>query len=162
MKHRSTSSSRALVLLTALLLCIPAFAQKVDPKAVPAPVMNKFNIFFPKMKKVKWEKEGDCYEANFKDAKKAQTSVLLTAEGNIKEVETCIKQSALPKKINDTIPKLFAGYKFEEACRIDASGLITYEVEMEKGKETIEVIFSEAAAVMSKKVEMEGAEKKKN
>jgi len=154
-----------LTFLLLFVVSLGASAQKIEAKAVPAPVMSKFTAFYPKIAQVQWEKENEDYEASFKDANAAATSVLFTAEGNIREVETAIKPAALPKAISDTLPKTFHGYKIREVAKIDASGLITYEVEVKKKKEKLELVFSEKAAllkktpVIEKKKEKEGKKK---
>lgn len=150
-----------LFLSAAVLTILSASAQKIELKDVPPPVLNKFNAFYPKMKKVVWEKEGADFEAGFKDAKKVKTFVLINAEGNIRHVETVIKTSALPKKINDTIPKMFAGYKVGAISKIDASGLITYKIDVKKGKEVMKLVYADNAALMSKTVEAEEKKEKK-
>ena len=122
----------------AILIATSLFSQeketKIDAKAVPEPVMKKFMAFYGDVKKVKWEKDSNNYEATFKQ-NKIKTSVLLTADGNIIEKEWEIKKTEAPKAVTDSITKNFAGYKVEEFCRIEKGGMTTYEAEVE-GKKT--------------------------
>ena len=100
-----------------------AFAQKLDPKDVPAPVMTKFSAFYSDAVKVKWEKEGNNYEAEFKDNNKKKMSVTYTPEGNLAEKEWEISKAELPKTVSDTLSKKFPGAKISETEKIDKNGI---------------------------------------
>ena len=153
-------------ILSALLLAgLSSFEQKLDPKNVPAPVMNKFTAFYSEIKKVKWEKEGNNFEAKFKSADKKQMCVIYTPEGNLWEKIWTIKKSELPKAVADSLAKKFPGVKPEEYEKIDRNGLVLYEVEFdmkEKGKEEVDmqVEFTPEGKVWAKKSEAESMEKK--
>lgn len=109
-----------------------ATAQKLSEDKVPAPVKAKFKTLYPAMKEVKWEMEKADYEAGF-EVNKTETSVVIDAQGNLKETETEIAVSALPKAAADYIAKNHPGAKIAEAAKIvDASGKVTYEAEVNK------------------------------
>ena len=67
---------------------------------------------------------------------------MFNASGNFKELEQEIKTDALPKSAVDYCTKTFPGYKLSEAAKItDANNKVSFEAEMEKGKEHFDVIF---------------------
>ena len=71
------------------------YAQKVKESEVPQAVKTAFAKAYPKAKDVKWDKEGNDYEASF-DINKSDASVLFASNGTVKEVETEIEQNQLP------------------------------------------------------------------
>ena len=126
-----------------------AVAQKVKESDVPKPVKSAFAKAYPAVKGIEWEKEDGSYEASF-DQNKAELSVTLDAEGNIKEVETEIKQSELPSAVKTILIKDYAGYKVTEAAKIVAAGTTTYEAEVKKGKESFDLIFDPNGKLLEK------------
>jgi len=70
----------------------------VKKKDVPQPVLEMMQKKFPAVKKVKWEKEAELYEAEFKLNKK-ETEVLFNAEGNWKEIASEFKLTEVPQKL---------------------------------------------------------------
>src|SRR5438132_1209753 len=81
--------------------------QKIDAKDVPAPVMAKFKAFYGEIAKVKWEKEGNNYEAAFKTSDKKKMEITYSPEGNTMEKEWEMKKGDLPKAVNDSLAKKF-------------------------------------------------------
>jgi hypothetical protein len=105
-----------------------ANAQKVNEASVPIQVMSKFKSLYPGIATVKWEKEKDNYEANFKHGK-ASLSILISPAGNLLETEEAIEISALPQVVSDYLVKNLPAKKIDDASKIiDAQGKITYEV----------------------------------
>jgi hypothetical protein len=151
----------------ASLVSVSDFAQgkKLEPKDVPAPVMNKFSAFYSEVKKAKWEKEGDNYEATFKGSDKKKMSVTYSPEGNTLEKEWEIKKTEMPKPVQDSLAKKFPGAKCEEFSKIDRNGLIVYEVEMEmkdkdKKETELKVLFTPEGKIWSREEEKEEDKKK--
>lgn len=149
-----------------LFACLTSFEQNLEWKDVPAPVMAKFKAFYSEVKKAKWEKEGNNYEAKFKGADKKQICVVYTPEGNIYEKVWKIKKTELPQAVLDSLAKKFPGAKPEDCEKIDRNGLLLYEVEFEmkeKGKEEVEmkIEFTPTGKIWAKKSETESKEKKK-
>lgn len=67
------------------------------------------------------------------------------------ETETEIKVSALPAVIQSTLKRDFAGFKVEEASKIESlKNDNCFEAEIEKGEETFDVLFSTDGKVLSK------------
>ncbi|MCC7051289.1 MAG: hypothetical protein IT239_05875, partial [Bacteroidia bacterium] len=70
----------ALTMAAAMITSL-SFAQKIQEKDVPASVKASFQKHYPNIKEVKWDKEGEKFEASF-DLHKIDNSVLFDAKGN--------------------------------------------------------------------------------
>ena len=141
-----------IVLLSAALMCNVACAQKLSPDKIPAEVLTAFNSKFPGATKVKWEMEDKTeYEAVF-NLNGEETSANFDLTGKWLETETEIKVSALPAVIQEVIAKDFAGFKINEAGKtVTAKDGMQYEVEIEKGEKTFDVLFTSDGKMLSKK-----------
>ena len=108
---------------------------------VPELVKKTFAAQYPKVAKVKWsiEKLGE-YEAEF-DVNKVEMSTVYNEKGTLLETETEIKNADLPKEVKATLAKDFIGYKFDEFEKVEAKGVVTYEMEAQKDKKTYELVF---------------------
>lgn len=125
-----------IMMMAASLMTGSAFAQKMQDKDIPAVVKSAFQKAQPDAKEVKWEKEGDNFEAEFEHGKTEQ-SVVLNAQGNILETEVEIAVAELPQKAKDYVATNYKGQSLKEAAKItDAKGVVTYEAEI-KGKDLI-------------------------
>lgn len=126
-------------ILTLLALGISistAFAQKLKDSEVPVAVRNSFQKQYPKATEVQWDRENGNYEASF-DLSKVDNSVLLDATGKVLETEVEIEISQLPAGIIDYVKAHYKNMTVKEAAKIaDATGVITYEVEI-KGMDLI-------------------------
>lgn len=128
---------KSVVFIVVMLFATISFAQKMQDKNVPAIIKAAFQKKYPTVKKLKWDKEGNNYEASF-DLNKSDNSVLMDAQGNVIETEVEIELSQLPKAALDYVNNHYAGKKVKEGAKItDAKGIVTYEIEL-KG---IDVIF---------------------
>jgi len=127
------------LLAAALLITGPALtgtAQKIDPSKVPAAVKISFAKKYPDVDRVKWEKEGDHFEAGFKDNDHSM-SALFTADGSLTESELTIPITSLPPAVMTYIKAHYKGAAIREAAKITkASGEINYEAEA-KGMDLI-------------------------
>jgi len=137
--------------IVAIALCflsVPMFAQKMNTKDVPAAVKAGLEKNL-QVKEAKWDKEGDNYEANFKKGGK-EMSAVFDAAGAMIETEVEIAKSELPAGVQEALKKDFPGFKLEEAARITAGSVVTYEAEVEKGEETFELIFDGQGKLLKK------------
>ncbi len=124
------------IALSLMLLASISYAQKIKKENVPAAVMTAFQKAYPTVTKVKWDKEGDKYEASF-EMKETDYSVVMDASGIIEETEIGIAISELPTSVVDYTKANYTGKKLKEAAKLtDAKGVITYEVEI-KGMDLI-------------------------
>ncbi len=136
-------------------------AQKVKENEVPKSVLTSFQTHFNGVKADEWEKEknGD-FEAEFK-INKVEMSANFSPDGTFIEKEEEILISALPNSVEEYINKNYLGSKIQEAAKItDDSGKITYEAEIEKGKEEIELIFDVNGQFVKKMTELKDEKKK--
>jgi hypothetical protein len=118
------------LLVVAAMITSLTFAQKMQEKEVPAPVKNAFQKQYPTASDVKWDKEGEKFEASF-DLNKIDNSVLFDAQGNILETEVEIELNQLPKGVLEYVKANYKGQKVKEAAKItDAKGKVTYEAEI--------------------------------
>ena len=119
-----------IVTISALLLAIFSFAQKVSEKNIPEAVKTAFHTQFPSVINPKWDKEGDHYEASF-HLNKNSVSLLFDVKGAIIETETEIDMNQLPAGISDYVKKHYPGKKIRESAKItDAKGVESFEVEI--------------------------------
>src|SRR5690349_6482250 len=127
------------VVLGLCFVSAASFAQKLNTKDVPPSVKAGFakNL---SMKDAKWEKEGENCEASFKKDGK-EMSAVFDAAGTLLETEVEIAKNELPAGVLDLLKKDYAAFKLEEAAKITAKGEVTYEAEIEKGKDSFELIF---------------------
>lgn len=149
-----------IIMLASVLIASCADAQKLKEAEVPSKVKEAFTKKYPGAKVEKWEKENADYEAEF-ELNDVESSVVIDAGGNFKETEQEIKSSELPKGITDYCAENFADYKLDEAARItDASGKVTFEAEMKKGKEHFDAIFDDKCNFIKKSTPTNGEEDK--
>ncbi len=136
-------------------------AQKVKEAEVPKAVITSFQTHFKGGKVEAWDKEKNGeFEAEFK-LNKIEMSANFSADGKLMETEEEIATATLPKTATDYITKNYAGIKIEEAAKItDSNGKITYEAEVKKGKEEIELMFDANGTFIKKVVETKDDTKK--
>ena len=128
--------------LSLIVIGFCANAQKLTESQAPANVMKTFKARYPSIHEAKWEKEDVNYESNFR-INKLETSAIFDSEGNLIETETEIPKSSLPKAVSDAVVRDYADHKIEETAKIDKNGIITYEVEVEKGEKSFDLIYDE-------------------
>lgn len=149
------------MLLIAVSMCNTACAQKISADKVPATVTSAFKAKFPTATKTSWEMEKtNEYEAGFK-LNGSEMSANFDNSGKWLETETEIKVSALPASVQSALSKDFAGFKINEASKIEsAKNGNCFEAEIEKGEETFDVLFSADGNMLSKtKMEKEKGDK---
>ena len=126
----------------------------------PAAVQAAFKAKFPTVQKAKWDMEDQNeWEAEFKTDGK-EMSANFSTDGTWLETETELKAADLPQAVKDAIASQFAGYKMEEASMVQTAEMAAgYEVELEKGETTIEVLFGADGTVIKQKTEKEEDDK---
>jgi hypothetical protein len=145
-----------LVTLGMVLAITQGIAQKISTKDVPVNVKNSLEKNYA-VKDVDWDKEGANYEASF-EQKGTDISIVLDGSGSVLETEREIRKSELPSAIHDLLKKDYAAFEIEETAKIESKGEIAYEVEVEKGKETFDLIFDVNGKLL-KKLSKEDEEK---
>lgn len=156
----------ALSFITVLLVTGSLSAQKIKLADVPEAVRTSFTNLNPNVKDADWEKEGADYEVSFDvkrvgidNPKKKETierSMVFNVSGKLLQTEDEIKTDALPKAVKDYVAAKYPEYKLSEAAKItDDKGLITYEAEVEKGREEFDLIFDANGNFLSKEAKDE-------
>jgi hypothetical protein len=134
--------------LTGIIFSI-SFAQNIQNKDIPQVVKEKFASSFTGATHVKWTKEKSDFEASFRNGKK-EMSVNFNEKGNIIETEIEIKVADLPAVIKNSVSKDYPGYKITEAAKIESKGIVTWEAEVTRGKDKMDVIYDEQGVQKSK------------
>ncbi len=132
-----------------------ASAQKIKETEVPKSVLTSFQTYFKGAKANAWDKEKNGeFEAEF-EMNKVEMSANFSSDGTLIETEEEIAISSLPKSVEEYINKNYLGSKIEEAAKItDASGKMTYEAEIKKGKEEVELLFDSNGQFLKKVAEL--------
>ncbi len=139
--------------ITALAGVSSCQAQSLKESEVPAEVVSAFQEKFSQAKNVEWEKESDNeLEAEFKhDGKEMSASFSNTGEWL--ETETEIKEKDLPRAVKDALKTQFVGYDIEESAQVSTPAQSeAYEVELEKGKATLEVVLDKSGKVLKQAI----------
>ncbi len=137
-----------LVVIGMGLVIAQANAQKMNAKDVPVVVKSSLEKNYAVID-ADWDKEGTDFEASF-EQKGTKISVVFDGIGSILETEREIKKSELPTAIHDSLLKDYAAYKIEETAKIESKGEITFEVEVEKGKQSFDLIFDTNGKLLKK------------
>lgn len=144
--------------LIMLTLSMNASGQKVSDADVPPAVKAAFVKQFPKAGQARWEMEdGKDYEAEFKQDG-TKWSAKYNAAAKWLETEHAIEAAALPEAVRKSIASGYDGHKMEESELVETPDGTVYEVALEKGKESLEVVFSADGKVLKSKVEDEDDE----
>ena len=130
----------------ALALAAPVHAQMLKPAQVPAAARATFKAKSPLVKTNTWKKEGDKYEAGFKQ-NGITMSALITPAGELVETESDMSPAAVRAKLTSD----YKTYKVTEAAvLVSASGATTYEAEVSKGGKHQDVVFNADSSLAKK------------
>ncbi|MDD2635732.1 MAG: PepSY-like domain-containing protein [Bacteroidales bacterium] len=119
-----------------------AVAQDIPESQVPSLIVNNFKKEFPKATDVEWEREGDIYNVDFEIGLFTDYEAWFTASGTLIKCSMEIPAGDLPKAVTNSIKKEYKGYRIDEAKKIIKNGVETYEVEIEKGNDERELVYS--------------------
>ena len=139
-----------IMLLTAFALALAAPAQVLKPAQVSAAARATFKAKFPLVKTNTWEKEGDKYEAGFKQ-NSITMSALITSAGELVETESDLSPAKLPAAVRATLARDYKACKVTEAAvLVSASGATTYEAEVSQGGKHHDVVFNADGSLVKK------------
>ena len=152
---------KSILLFVVLALVVSTTAQKKNEVKVSEKAKTTFAKLYPNVKEVKWSKEGkNEYEAEFKQNGKA-ISLVIDAAGTLKETESEIKISDLPKSVEAFVAKNHKGWSLTEAAKIvDVKGNITFEAEISKDNSHKDLMFTKNGKPIVKKEAKEEDEEK--
>jgi hypothetical protein len=149
---KTTILSLAAILLFSFTAC------GQSGKDVPAPVKSAFSQKFSGAANVKWSQENDKeWEAEFKMDGKDYSANYDNAGGWM-ETEYKISTKEIPASVTASIGKEFAGYKTDESEVSETEKGKVYEFVLSKGKEKLEVTFSNDGKLLSKEPVKEESE----
>lgn len=141
-----------------LALRMNSFAQNVSEADVPEPVKAAFMEQFPKAEHARWEMEDKKdYEVDFRQAG-GKWSAKYAGDGQWLETEHALKPEELPAPVRAAIAAGYADHTLEASELVESPQGTTYEVDLEKGEHSVEVVFSANGNVLKSVVE-EGDEK---
>lgn len=123
---------------------------KKENADAPIAVKDAFKKRFPKVTKVRFEKEKNGeYEAGFKVSGMAM-SANFTADGTWRETESEIGAAALPATIKQSIAAKYPRAQIVGGAKIETSDKGTlYEADLKTGLKKSEVVFDENGNVLS-------------
>lgn len=125
-----------LPLILAVTLATGLFAQSVPASKVPKAVQSGLTAKFPKATVVKWDKEGNDFEASF-SVENRSISILLNAKGEILETEEEIAANMVPAAALAYMQKNYPKTTIKEMAKITRqNGEVVYELEV-KGKDLL-------------------------
>lgn len=117
-------------------------AQDIQVSEVPSVIANNFKKEFPKANDIEWEIKGEVYNVEFEIGRSMDYEAWYNASGKLVRYTQEISDKDLPKAITRAIKKQFKGYRVDDAKKIVENEVETYKVEIEKGKEEHDLMFS--------------------
>lgn len=129
----------------AILLFATTFvqAQVINENQVPSVVLNTFKTEFPKASDVEWEMKGDQFQVEFEIGYFSDYEAWFTATGEMLYYEEEISKRKLPEAVKNTIQQKYDAYRIDHVKKINKKGEISYAIELEKGREEINIIVNE-------------------
>ena len=138
------------LLLAGFMFAIWGHTQTVPSEKVPAPVKESFAKKFPDAANVQYEMEKKDYEVTFKN-KGVGMSANFNSKGEWLETETIMIQSDLPKEVLTSVATNFVGFVTTEITKVEGpNNILSYEMNLTKGKEVYEVKFSPKGEILKK------------
>ena len=127
---------------TASLFSLWSCSQDIPADKVPSVVLNTVQTKFGTASKIDWEKKNNLYEAEFKKDS-IEYAVYIDSAGKLVMYKLDINENELPTAVSAIISTQYAGYKIDDAGKIEKDGFSYYQVELEgKGKKDLELVFS--------------------
>lgn len=131
-----------LLFVAAVSLSMASCAQDIPASKVPSVVQNTVQAKFATASNIEWEKKNNSYEAEF-DMANTEYSVYVSADGKLIVYKLDIPASELPSPVTTAINRDHAGYRIDDADKIEKDGLTYYQVELEaKGKKDKNLVFA--------------------
>src|SRR5688572_14607555 len=119
-------------LIAIFILCICSGCLDTDKINVPDQIRSKFTSLHPEAGFADWTMEEGNYEASFVE-NNTKTSILLSPTGDLIQTENEMPADQLPQSVKDYVSYQLGGKKIDEAAIIvDAKGVTTYEVQVNK------------------------------
>ena len=136
------------VMIVMLGLATASCAQDIPQNAVPSVVLNAFGAKYPNATDVDWEKKGEVYNVGF-EIGKTDHEAWFDAAGKVIKVETDISKKELPAAVQSAIAKHYAGYRTDDADKIEKDGKTYYKVELDGNMGDRTVVFDAQGTEMT-------------
>lgn len=133
---------KLVILLITASISLYACGQNISSNKVPSVVQNTIRAVFPKAMDIEWEMKKSSYEAEF-DMDSTEYTVYLDATGKIIVYKQDIRENELPVAITSALARDHAGYRIDDADKIQKDGITYYQVELDnKRKKERNLLFS--------------------
>lgn len=113
-----------------------------DRTNVPEAVETRFTEMYPAAENVDWDEEQENFEAEFEVSERERTA-LFNAEGKLIRYTEKIEDRYLPAPALKALQQRYAGFKLDEAHRVQQDHNTLYEVELERKEEEMLLLFDE-------------------
>jgi hypothetical protein len=137
---------KAFLVVVLFSLVGTAMAQKLKVKNVPPQALRAFKAAYPIAKKTVWKKEGEDFEVEFQD-REGEISLVFNQAGILLEREREIAQNMVPPGVLQAVVTGYPGYKINEAAIIEKGNEVLYEVELNKGSKSLDLIFDQQGSL---------------
>ena len=131
---------KTLIFSTTILLLTMLFVACDNKVEVPGNISDAFNQEYPNARDVEWEEEGDEFEVEF-EVDNVEREITYDMQGNIVETGIEVSEDELPKVTIAYITQNYTDFKIDDADEIERNGTTYIEVEIENGKQEIELLF---------------------
>lgn len=132
--------NQVIILVVLCSLTLGARAQGIPASEVPAAVVGALQAKYATATEVKWEKKGDQYKAAYKVGSRSH-DLWLDKTGAVQKHKEDFPKKELPAAIVKALEKDFAGYKLDDADKIETEGKVFYQVKLE-GKPKRKLLFT--------------------
>ncbi len=129
-----------------------AIAQDVAERDVPSVVLNALRSKYSNAIKVEWELQNDLYKAEFEIGSRDH-DVWIDRNGTIVKHKEEFPQRELPQAIMQKLQSEFAGYKIDDAEKIEEGGNIYYEVELDGRRDERKILFTSEGDVRENNID---------
>ena len=133
---------KMMLVLSVAFVSLSSCSQDMQTSEVPSVVQNTLKTRFAGALKVEWEKKNALFEAEF-DMDSTEYTAHIDLAGKLISHKTDIPESGLPLAVATAIRTGHAGFKIDEAEKLEKDGVTYYQVELEaKGKKDKQLVFS--------------------
>jgi hypothetical protein len=130
------------LIITIASFWLSSCSQDIPAAKVPSVVQNTLQAKFSNAGKIEWEKKNNEYEAEF-HLDSIEYTVLIDGSGKIVMYKQDIKENELPAVVAGAISQAYAGYKIDDAEKLEKDGVVYYQVELEaKSKKDMQLVFT--------------------
>ncbi len=122
----------------------------ISASSVPQAVISAFQTKYPAAVRVKWEKEGELYEAEFL-LKNERYDAYFKADGTwvYTEIELSTQIGTLPQAIQNHINTNYAGWRIDDVELVQTPTSEYYKIELEKGSAEVTLLIKADGTIVA-------------